>query len=78
MQGLQCRAVSTESMTKSFGWEGNEANEQHDVQEAQRVFFDVLDRALAGTQYHQHILQHYKGTLESYIQCLKCGYSSQR
>jgi ubiquitin carboxyl-terminal hydrolase 47 len=35
--------VETVDLTRSFGWDGHEAYQQHDVQELTRVLFDALD-----------------------------------
>jgi hypothetical protein len=45
------KAVGTEYLKKSFGWEGAEHLEQQDIQEAMRIIFDVMQRALVGTEY---------------------------
>jgi len=42
-------AISTEALTKSFGWEGGEAYSQQDVQELCRVLFDSLEENFVGS-----------------------------
>lgn len=42
-------AISTEALTKSFGWEGSEAYSQQDVQELCRVLFDSLEENFVGS-----------------------------
>jgi len=37
-------AVTTNSLTQSFGWTGADAFAQHDVQELTCVLFDALER----------------------------------
>jgi len=49
MQESDIRATSTEELTKAFGWENNEAMQQHDVHELNRILFDALEQSLAGT-----------------------------
>ena len=51
LQEMDTRATSTEDLTTAFGWKGNEAFQQHDVQELNRVLFDVIERALKETPY---------------------------
>ncbi len=45
------RAVETVDLTRSFGWENNQAGEQHDIQELNRILFDIIERALKDTVY---------------------------
>ena len=60
MQELDVRSLTTEKVTDSFGWNDNQALVQHDIQEANRVIFDVLDRALLGTDFVSTIPKFYK------------------
>jgi hypothetical protein len=43
MQAEDVRATTTEELTKAFGWEHNEAGQQHDVHELNRILFDALE-----------------------------------
>ncbi|KRW99447.1 hypothetical protein PPERSA_07932 [Pseudocohnilembus persalinus] len=78
MESLDVRAVSTEELTKSFGWQDNQALEQQDIQEALRVIFDALERALEGTSHKEKVLQHHKGLMVNHITCLGCNISKER
>jgi len=60
MQELDVRSVSTEKVTESFGWNDNQAMIQQDIQEANRVIFDVIDRALFGTTFSDGVSKYYK------------------
>ncbi len=40
---MNTRAISTEELTKSFGWENNEGGQQQDVSELNRVLFDAIE-----------------------------------
>lgn len=71
-------AISTQNLTNSFGWTGEEVIVQHDVQELSRVFFDCLDRALQGTEYSGLINQFIKGKFTNIIKCNQCGNESAR
>ena len=72
------RAIETVDMTKSFGWTGADAFQQHDVQELMRVMFDALEVKLKGTEYQNIINELYQGSMIDYVKCKHCGYSSQR
>ncbi len=67
------RAVSTEKLTKSFGWNGNEAYQQQDVQELNRILFDALERSLQQTSGNNLISRLYRGTLVNKVICLRCN-----
>jgi len=78
MQDLDVRALTTEKVTDSFGWNDNQAMIQQDIQEANRVIFDVIDRALFGTEYSDSIAKNYKGTIVNVLECLGCGLVKER
>jgi len=67
------RAISTQELTTAFGWEGNESLQQQDVQELNRVLFDVLEKALKTTPYEALIQELYTGSLMNQIACNECG-----
>jgi hypothetical protein len=71
-------AVATRALTKSFGWEGSEVFQQHDVQELMRVLFDALEETFKGTQYENLIERLYGGKLLDYIKCKDVNYHSER
>jgi len=60
LQELNVRSTTTEEVTNSFGWQDNQQLQQQDIQEANRVLFDVLERALADTQYQDSITKNYR------------------
>jgi len=78
MQELDVRSVSTEKVTDSFGWNDNQAMMQQDIQEANRVIFDVIDRALFGTTFSDGISKYYKGIFVNHLECLNCGLIKER
>lgn len=49
MQILDAKSISTEHLSKAFGWENAQQRDQHDMHEAMRVILDTLERALVGT-----------------------------
>ena len=72
------RAITTTALTRSFGWGGADAFQQHDVQELARVLFDALERSLAGTADCQVINDLFKGTYHDYVRCEECGSERRR
>ncbi|KAL4475202.1 hypothetical protein ABPG72_018859 [Tetrahymena utriculariae] len=78
MQELNISHMSTEDVTKSFGWDSNEALQQQDIQEAIRVIFDGLEKALKGTEFQNKLLENFKIETVDKIKCLNCGNSSER
>lgn len=73
MARMDQASVSTEELTKSFGWSAGDAVVQHDVQELNRIFFDAIEKSLAGTPHAGFIPRLYGGSLVNLIKCLKCG-----
>ena len=59
-------------MTKALGWSSNEGRDQHDVQELNRILFDLLERALFNTPYDGIITNLYKGVYFQQTSCSKC------
>ena len=60
MKAVNLRSVSTEVLTQAFKWYNNEEMEQHDVQELNRILFDLIERALIGTEFQGQISRLYK------------------
>ena len=59
-KAVNLRSVSTETLTQAFHWYNNEELEQHDVQELNRILFDLLERALKDTEYENEMPSLYK------------------
>ncbi|EGD73850.1 hypothetical protein PTSG_05545 [Salpingoeca rosetta] len=78
LQTSKQRSVETTDITKSFGWEGNEAFQQHDVQELLRVLFDALEEEWQDTPLATTIKDLYEGEIHDYVSCTECGYESAR
>jgi hypothetical protein len=66
LQLTSCQAVSTRSLTASFGWSRAESFRQHDVQELCRVLFTAL--AKYGVAIEREL---FEGMLTSTLRCLK-------
>ncbi|XP_015186575.1 PREDICTED: ubiquitin carboxyl-terminal hydrolase 47 isoform X1 [Polistes dominula] len=71
-------AVETTSLTKSFGWNSNEAWQQHDIQELCRVMFDALELKFRNTEQADLINRLYEGKMLDYVKCLECGTEKSR
>eukprot|EP01119_Soliformovum_irregulare_P011982 TRINITY_DN3073_c1_g1_i2.p1 TRINITY_DN3073_c1_g1~~TRINITY_DN3073_c1_g1_i2.p1 ORF type:complete len:1102 (+),score=434.53 TRINITY_DN3073_c1_g1_i2:50-3355(+) len=71
-------AVSTEDLTKSFGWYSNQSLQQHDVHELNRILFDAISKSLEGTSKANLIRNLYKGVMVNKIICHNCKHVSER
>nr|CCA17629.1 conserved hypothetical protein [Albugo laibachii Nc14] len=78
LQTTSKTCVDTKSLTRSFGWTGNDVFQQHDVQELCRVFLDALEHSFKGTCKEDFVNELYRGTLKDYVKCCACGYESSR
>lgn len=72
------QSVLTTELTDSFGWINNEALQQHDVQELNRILFSAIEDSLVGTSGRHLINQLYHGTIVNQIECSVCGKISER
>lgn len=72
------RALSTRALTDSFNWTGADVAVQQDVQELSRVLFNVIEEALARTQYADVISKLYRGTLAYQTICMNCATMYER
>jgi ubiquitin C-terminal hydrolase len=67
------RAVSTEELTKSFGWTGSDAFAQHDVQEMFMKLKEALETTFKGTPQGGLMQSLYEGKQRSGVRCKECG-----
>jgi ubiquitin C-terminal hydrolase len=67
------RAVGTDYLNEAFGWKGAQHMEQQDIQEAMRIIFDTMERALFGTDYEQAMRSLFRGKTQRYKNCLTCN-----
>lgn len=67
------RALSTRALTDSFNWTGADVVVQQDVQELNRVLFNVIEDALAKTQHADVISRLYKGIYVYQSICMNCA-----
>ena len=61
------KAVSTEDLTTSFGWDHPQTFMQHDVQEFSRVLLNNLEEKLKGTPLEYSIKYIFGGSYRTYI-----------
>ncbi|RZC81910.1 hypothetical protein C5167_044485 [Papaver somniferum] len=71
-------SVGTKELTKSFGWNTNQAFMQHDVQELNRVLCENLENKMKGTAVEGTIQHLFEGHHMNYIECINVDYKSTR
>ncbi len=64
--------ISTEALTKSFGWGETDAFQQHDVQELCLLLFDALEVSMKGTDNEHLIEELWNGKFSDYVTCKEC------
>ncbi|KAI8981029.1 hypothetical protein BDB01DRAFT_795070 [Pilobolus umbonatus] len=69
-------AVSTEELTRSFGWDSSDSFMQHDVQEFNRLLQDKLENKMKNTPAEDSIRKLFVGKMKSYIRCVDVDYES--
>ncbi|CAI4224739.1 unnamed protein product [Auanema sp. JU1783] len=78
LQTSDCNALETKDLTASFGWNSNEAYDQHDVQELCRLMFDALEVKWKNSPHDKLIQNLYQGSMQDFVKCLKCGKENVR
>ena len=78
LQLSHCAYLETINLTTSFNWVGSEVYQQHDVQELCRVLFEAIDKTFFMNSIPNTILPLYTGSLQDYLRCTECNYSSTR
>jgi ubiquitin carboxyl-terminal hydrolase 7 len=71
-------AVSTNELTKSFGWETRHIFEQQDVQELSRKLMERMEEKMKGTRAEDVLPQLFRGKIKTYISCINVDYESSR
>eukprot|EP01080_Neovahlkampfia_damariscottae_P002445 gene2445-3155_t len=61
-------SITTNDLTKSFGWSTRESFEQNDVEELLRILFESLENTSIP------INSMYEGLMRDYIECLTCNH----
>jgi hypothetical protein len=65
-------AVSTGKLTRSFGWDGDQAFVQNDVHECMSVLMDALQTETFGSHVQDFIKSMHSGRMEHHTTCLGC------
>jgi ubiquitin carboxyl-terminal hydrolase 47 len=78
LQTSKKKSIHTQNLTKSFGWNSDDAFQQHDVQELCRVMFDALEKTFKNTKQNNLINELYQGKIKDYVKCLECMNESAR
>jgi len=60
LKAVNLRSMSTETLTQAFHWYNSEETVQQDVQELNRVLFDLFERALRHTEFEFEMGNLYK------------------
>eukprot|EP01083_Nonionella_stella_P143601 446645_1 len=69
-------ALSTKSLTNSFGWNAAQVMDQHDINELYNLLLDGIERQMP---HNKKILnKYYKGRIINVIECTQCHYASKR
>ena len=71
-------AVSTNELTKSFGWETRHIFEQQDVQELSRKLMERMEEKMKGTEAENVLPRLFSGKVRTYISCINVEYESAR
>lgn len=74
LQTSKKKSIQTHDLTKSFGWNSDDAFQQHDVQELYRVMFDALEKKMKKTRQENMINELYQGKIKDYVKCLEVNF----
>lgn len=72
------QAVSTNELTKSFGWDTQQIFQQQDVQELSLKLMENLEKKLKGTKAENVLHDMFSGKIKTYISCINVDYESSR
>lgn len=70
--------AETKNLTDSFGWNAEQVNTQHDVQEFFYVLLDSLEKRISHDNIPNFIEQLMQGTITNYIKCKNIDFVSKR
>jgi ubiquitin carboxyl-terminal hydrolase 7 len=70
--------VSTQELTKSFGWSTSQLFEQQDVQEMSRKLIEQLEQRMKGTPVENTLPDLFVGKMRTYISCINVDYETSR
>jgi ubiquitin carboxyl-terminal hydrolase 7 len=72
------KAVSTEYLTKSFGWDNDETSRQQDIQEFGRVLLGCLEGRIADRPQSCRIAELFQGTTRVILSCPEEHWTNER
>ncbi|OHS94902.1 hypothetical protein TRFO_10849 [Tritrichomonas foetus] len=78
MMQLTKGPVSTNGLTKSFGWDNHQVFMQNDAQEFCRMFLDNLEMKMKGTSLQNAIPSLFSGNYIKYIRCRSVDYQNNK
>lgn len=70
--------MSTNELTKSFGWETRHIFEQQDVQELSRKLMERMEEKMKGTEAENVLSKLFNGMIRTYISCINVDYESRQ
>lgn len=70
--------VSTQELTRSFGWDIRQSFEPQDVQEMSRKLMEKLEQRMKGTPVENAAPDLFAGKVKTYISCINVDYESSR
>ena len=71
-------AVTTNELTKSFGWQTRYTFQQQDVQELSRKLMERMEIKMKGTDAEKVLEKIFAGKTKTYISCVNVDYESSR
>ncbi|EGC32265.1 hypothetical protein DICPUDRAFT_95315 [Dictyostelium purpureum] len=71
-------AMSTEDLTKSFGWTSDQSFHQQDIHELNRILFDAVEHSIKKTPIENLFSDLYKGSFVNRLTCTECGMVKDR
>lgn len=75
---LSDEPIETKELTESFGWNKEQAFQQHDIQELMRLLSDYLEKKMKGTESEGMFNKLFEGKMRAYVKCCNVPYESSR
>jgi len=70
--------ITTDKLTKSFGWSYENLHVQHDVQEFNLKLADAMEKQMKGTSVDGFFDNVFQGKVQNYIECINVDYKSTK
>ena len=77
---LKCgkKAVSTQELIKSFGWDKKQASFQQDIQEFCLLLMEAIEKKLKGIDKFENVVSElFEGKVLNYINCVDVDFKSE-